>query len=496
MTCMIETGNARRMTSLGLALLLTSSLLAAQRAGAAPPDLTVGGVPDNNRTQNLGPTGARAWIYCDGTVNLTTESRQFLITEIDPGSPADGVLAVDDVILGADGTGAPPTLFTNDARHALARAIADAEARSPATLRLLYWRAGATNEYQLTLQTIGAYSPTAPYDCPKSSNILARGMQQIYDNEDSGRYNYGALALLAWTNTAYYGRVQTEMRDLVPDPDERAEMMSDQRSTANCWERGHKLLVLSEYYLATGDTNVLPGIEARATEFARNQSMFGTVGHMFADKHPDGSDNWKMGGVYGVINNPGLLGFLGILLAERCGVTNPYIAPAIERTSRFFSYYAGRGSIPYGEHVAWIGRNGGANGKDALAALAFSLQTNRVTESRYFSKVCASASRGRESGHTGPYFEYLWGPLGANAGGGEATISFFDRIKWHLDLQRRWDGSFAYDNLASDGGAGNGTRYYDFSMTGAAMLTYAIPYGRLHITSTNQSPPQVLGTND
>ena len=71
-----------------------------------------------------------------------------------------------------------------------------------------------------------------------------------------------------------------------------------------------------------------------------------------------------------------------------------------------------------------------------------------IMECRYFSKVCTAASRGRESGHTGPFFEYLWGPLGANAGGRDAAISFFKRIRWHLDLQRRWDGSFAYDNLA------------------------------------------------
>jgi hypothetical protein len=50
---------------------------------------------------NLGPTGLRGWMYCDKLV--TTDARQIAITAVDPGSPADGLLAVGDVLLGAGG---------------------------------------------------------------------------------------------------------------------------------------------------------------------------------------------------------------------------------------------------------------------------------------------------------------------------------------------------------------------------------------------------------
>ena len=50
---------------------------------------------------NLGPTGARGWMW--GMRLRTDFARQILITKVDAGSPADGMLQVDDVILGING---------------------------------------------------------------------------------------------------------------------------------------------------------------------------------------------------------------------------------------------------------------------------------------------------------------------------------------------------------------------------------------------------------
>ena len=53
---------------------------------AAPPDLTNGGVPGDNMTINLGPTGMRGWVY--HVSHKTAESRQILVTAVATGSPA------------------------------------------------------------------------------------------------------------------------------------------------------------------------------------------------------------------------------------------------------------------------------------------------------------------------------------------------------------------------------------------------------------------------
>ena len=83
-------------------VLLTSPDVVAQHGknGDAPnPNFLKGDkIPAGyNHDWNLGPTGARGWIYTKGYE--TTEARQILVTKIDKASPADGVLKINDVIL-------------------------------------------------------------------------------------------------------------------------------------------------------------------------------------------------------------------------------------------------------------------------------------------------------------------------------------------------------------------------------------------------------------
>lgn len=81
-----------------LALLLFVFGPVAQVQGG-PPELTAGGVPGNTSTITLGPTGLRGWVYSTGDIPDSGKSRQILVRTVDAGSPADGVLAADDVIL-------------------------------------------------------------------------------------------------------------------------------------------------------------------------------------------------------------------------------------------------------------------------------------------------------------------------------------------------------------------------------------------------------------
>jgi hypothetical protein len=466
---------------------------------AAPPDLTNGGVPDNTRTINLGPTGLRGWVY--HVKENSSESRQIQVKSVAAGSPAADILAVDDVILGASGTGAAPTAFRSDARKSFANAINDAEARDPATLKLLRWRAGATSTVEITLQSLGAYSPTAPYHCPKSALILAQGLDAIMAGESAGRYSFGTLSLLAGNNpadpdnAARLDRARTEARALIPDAATRARMMSDERdgSSMITWQRGHTLVMLAEYYLVTGDSAILPAVEAYAVNIAKNTSLFGTVGHIFAEKFSNGGPNGPMGGVYGPVNSTGMPCFLGLLLARECGLANPEIEPAIVRASRFFASYAGKGAVPYGEHEPYPAHE--SNGKSGLAALCFALQDQRATEGKFYAKMAAAAPTERESGHTGAFFNYLWSPLGAAVGGEEAAALHFSRIRWMLDLNRRWDGKFDYDCLNGEG-PNSGSTYNDFRMSTAALLVYALPLRQLHLTGRGHDPARGLTATD
>jgi len=99
-------------------LLAVPSPAAGPRAAATNPDFTQGDtIPKGARHDwNLGPTGARGWMFSDKLV--TTDARQIAVTEVDENSPADGILLVGDVILGAGGKP-----FSYDPRTELGKAI-------------------------------------------------------------------------------------------------------------------------------------------------------------------------------------------------------------------------------------------------------------------------------------------------------------------------------------------------------------------------------------
>ena len=79
-------------------------------------------------------------------------------------SPADGILAVGDVILGVGGKP-----FSYDPRTELGKALTTAESEAGGgNLSLIRWRAGKTENVVVKLPVLGTYSATAPYDCPKS----------------------------------------------------------------------------------------------------------------------------------------------------------------------------------------------------------------------------------------------------------------------------------------------------------------------------------------
>jgi hypothetical protein len=160
-----------------------------------------------------------------------------------------------------------------------------------------------------------------------------------------------------------------------------------------------------------------------------------------------------------------------------------------------------KGAIPYGEHMPWANHDN--NGKNAMAAMLFALQGNRVTETRYFAKMVTASYQNREYGHTGQGFSYLWGALGANAGGPAAVAAFVKQASWHLDLVRRCDGSFSYDGGEQYGpGKTDDNPYYGksgsygLSPTATYLLTYSLPLKKLLLTGRESNQANWLGPED
>ncbi|MEN9975147.1 MAG: hypothetical protein RLZZ282_1153 [Verrucomicrobiota bacterium] len=451
-------------------------------------------------TYNLGATGMRGWIdgkpasYFDGLQGRSTQlSRQILVTHVGKKSPADGVMQVDDVILGVNGKP-----FSDDARKSFAFAIQEAEKESnKGVLNLTRWRAGKTASVQLKLHVMGTYSATAPYDCPKSKLILEEACK-VLENEPLNDNWCGAingLALLASGNPAYLPKVREYARRLAP-----ASLDLRKSNSQSAWEIGYRNMFLCEYYLLTGDKKVLHGITEYTLSLATGQGMYGTFGHGYSELTADGQPHGAIP-PYGPVNMAGLPANLGIIMGKLCGVKDPEVDTAIARASGFFGYYVDKGAIPYGEHEPWPYHEN--NGKNSLTALLFALQWNHSPEARFFARMATAGYACRECGHTGQGFSYLWSALGANVGGPVAAAAFFKEASWHFDLVRRCDGSFTYDGAEQFGpGKTDDNTYYGksgyngLSPAATYVLTYAMPLKKLCITGKDANPDNWLSQKE
>ena len=482
-----------RSRALLAALSLVVFPLAAPPVLAAPPDLTAPGVTagiDRKLTYNLGATGMRGWIHTKAADNLdaaqgrtTLASRQILVTHVGAASPADGVVQVDDVILGVEGRP-----FGDDARKSIALAIQEAETEAKGgVLRLTVARGGETRELALKLAVMGSYSETAPWDCAKSKRIFEQACEVLDKEKLTGGWTGAVqgLALLATGNPDYLPKLRELARGLAAVDVDPARKPSGP-VWGDAWDLGYRNLFLCEYFLVTRDPGVLPAINNIALLLARGQSMYGTFGHGFAALTKEGKFNGSVP-PYGPVNMAGLPANLSIVLAGKCGVKHPEVDQAIARAAGFFGYFTDKGAIPYGEHEPWPYHEN--NGKNSLTAVMFSVMGDKPKETGFFARMATAGYASREYGHTGQGFSYLWSALGAAVGGPEAAAAFFRKSSWHFDLVRRSDGSFTYDG-GEQYGAGRtdddtyygDSGYYNLSPAATYVLTYALPLRKLVIT--------------
>ncbi len=459
--------------SLALAAFLTAPLpaFAAGKGQMTMPDLTKGeAVPAGAKHDwNLGATGARGWMFCDKMV--TSDARQIAITKVETGSPADGVLAVGDVLLGVGGKA-----FSYDPRTERGKALSAAESDAGGgKLTLTRWRAGKSEEVVVKLAVLGSYSATAPFACAKSKRIFEQSIKALAvrvadpsyaKNLDPIPRSLNALALLASGDAAYLPLVKKEAQWA-------ADFTDDGYKT---WHYGYVMMLLSEYVIATGDVSVLPGLKRLALEAANGQSAVGSWGHKFAI--PDG----RLGG-YGMMNSPGVPLTTGLVLARAAGVKDAAVDRAIERSARLLRFYIGKGAIPYGDHAPWT-QTHEDNGKCGMVSVLFSL-LGEAKGAEFFSRMCvASHGPERDIGHTGNFFNMLWAMPGIAQSGPQATGAWMQEFGgWYFDLARRWDGGFAHQGPPEP----DKDSYAGWDCTGAYLLAYAMPLKKIHLTGKRPS---------
>lgn len=457
--------------SIGFVLSLGSQ---AAPKGDANPDLTRGqSIPEGyNKDWTLGATGARGWMYPE---RLTTgTARQIAVTKVEPGSPAEGVLRVGDVILGVD-----RKPFADDARIEFGMALTKAESGvGRSGLVLTRWREGKVQDVVVPLPVLGKYSATAPYNCPKSRRILKQGCEALAKAVAHEKYranpivrSFNALGLLASGEKKYLPLIKREA----------GVAAASKPGGYESWWYGPIMIFLAEYVIETGDTSVLTGLERLAIETADGQSIIGSWGHRFAQP------NGILTG-YGMMNASGIPLTIGLVLAREAGVDHPKIDAAIEKSARLLRFYVDKGSIPYGDHAPWI-KTHDDNGKNGMAAVLFNL-LGEPEPAEYFSRMSLAAhGNERDRGHTGNFFNMQWAIPGINPLGPNATGAWIDEFgAWSLDFARRWDGTFIHQGPPEP----RYDNYKFWDTTGVNMVAYAMPLKKLRITGKGkQVVPQL-----
>lgn len=382
------------------------------------------------------------------------------VTGCEEGSPAFGKLRTGDIIVGIGNE-----KFTTHPLGAIATILDEAEAADGKLALLL----DGGKQVTLQLAKLGAYSPTAPYNCPKTDAIIEQAAEQLMKEEGLGSTptRTGLLGLMATGDKKHLDVVAEIIRnsDMLRVDSKVIDQylktgQPDLGSTG--WTWGYNLIALGEYYLLTKDETVLPAIRTYALGLARGQDAVGLWGHRMATEARGGRSPG-----YGIMNQCSLSNFMGMLLARKCGIKDPVLDKAIGTTHAYVADHINRGGFPYGVHGPTEDQFNN-NGSSAAAAICMALMGDKEGAS-CFSKICVPTHNNLTLGHASPFFNPLWTPLGASLSGPEVTQEFFKRSLWYFNMKRHWKGGFPGKDQAG-------------FFAGQALLAYCLPRKVLYIT--------------
>jgi hypothetical protein len=399
-----------------------------------------------------------------GPVGLALELHQPAFTlvagTIEPGSPAESAgLKKGQIIESINGQ----ALKDIDPRIQLGNLITDAEATDGV---LKFAIKGESAPVVVKIPVLGRYAPTWPLNCPKSDKIVRNFAEYLkMEKSQKGFADIGMLFLLSTGDDADLATVRDWVRSL-----------KGKKNNGYAWHIGYGGLALCEYYLRTGDAEATPIIQQWVEAAAKGEYLDAWAGRGGVVKLGYGQGHLNAGGTHVVT-------FL--LLAKQCGANVP--DSLLHRTLVHFFRYAGRGSNPYGDdrpETSFV--DNGKNGKLAFAMAAAASLTPEGEKSIYAKARDHMANTSFYTttfmlhGHTGGGIGEIWRSGAMNLlteKKPKQTRDFMDQRRWHYEMSRRFDGSFAIL-----GGAG----YDDTEWGTAYALAYTIPRKTLRITG---APP-------
>lgn len=425
---------------------------------------------------NIGVSGVWATIpeSCDHAV----------VVEVRADTPAHGKIREGDLIKAVNGTKLHGEIgdfvLGSDPRRILGEAIGQAEA-TDGVLTFTVDRNGTVTDVPVTLPVLGAYSQSWPRNCKKSEAIIAETIAYLKRAQrEDGTFDFPLpthdAGDIIGNCFASLFLLSTDKPDCLAMAGSYASYLAksykDKGVPESHWPKGAMGILLAEYYLKTGDKNVLTALTALCEDAAETQAV-GSWGH-----------GGKPGPIYsngGVMTLPSASIFSALALARECGVT--VSEDAFRRSIAFFSRFPGHDGCSYGDQR---GDSGGSdNGKAAALAIAFSLVQGEPYKrmSEFMALQSAEGYPGTQDGHGGCSFNVLWRGIGTVHVNEEYDLFYrrqMDDLAWLYDLSRLPGGGFNMQPPRSRGyGAPNlSGEYWGIGMA----MAYTAPHRSLRIT--------------
>ena len=415
---------------------------------------------------------------------------QVTVKSIMAGSPAAKTnLTAGDILVSAGGR----SLAVADPRVPLGESVGEAESND-GKWGLTVSRGGSIHKVTVALPVLGGYGNDWPEDCRKSASIIRQTAEYIIKSQDdSGAYQFesgrpfrdnlqGCLAslfLLSTGDDSYLLNVKLHVQQL--------SLLAETRKNAGGhvnWQLGYQGILLSEYFLRTGDRQVLPGLQELCDWCVDNQAA-GGWGHG-AGVGPGYVQS-------GLMNHAGLPIVITLILSQECGLK---IDPqAYANAVKLMYRMAGHGCIAYGDHRSELWWSN-TNGRNAMLSCAFSLLSDVPqyrAASRHLALLVTDSYYQPEFGHTGGGFNVIWRGL-ASVHVPEDRRDHYRRqmksLAWYYDLCRQPGGGFSILPTPPDNSRYSGLEWG----TGAIGLTYTAPLAKLRITGAPRTTLSVRAT--
>jgi Family of unknown function (DUF6288) len=498
---MLETKGTRRLCiTLAVALAPLSSAQVHYHPDGNPWKQRANGGPDaevDGWYYNLGITGLRVQLVEDAP-------KQLLVKYVFEDTPAARKVRPGDLIVGAGGE-----RFVQEHQNGygmdkfgpqgplleFAEALEASQGKAgKGNLALTLLRDGKARDVVLKVgRKYGTYGVNYPADCEKTERILAELYEYLVDHQrDDGSWGsppqdtFAPLALLASGKRGYLAAVKKNVRMHA-----RTTSAEDSSPLIN-WRYMAAAIVMSEYYLATGDRWVLPELEQVHTFLSSSQYMdLSQVSERVKETHPHSLPRDGMDAHGGWGHNPGFEGYgpismltgqgaLALALMSHCGIKVD--RARLDAAFAFLERGSGsNGYVWYEDQAAgandWadMGRTGAAGIANLLSPYDGGPYRERALA---HARVIGVHPESFPDTHGSPILGMGYAALAAHAVDGSYR-SLMDANRWWFILAQCPDASFYYQPNRDNAGYGADSR---LAATAVTAFIFSIPKGSLHLT--------------